>query len=286
MLQLAVLSSCGCTCRTDRWEERRGSINAFVLGPCHHKLLPASAFGSCCITVRNEIPPFSSVAKTTVPWPSTPFSTSWPSSVVLSNCSPSSARWGSASTRGIIVDASFYATTPSPKQCSRLFTSVESFTLHINIVLDIPTSAAVYTVIKTQQSNGSICSTVQCFFVPRFQRHLVCKHIQQVVKVIWHKAASPPHTDGSVAFASWRQCAPHIQKAKKWLPRQRPLCALSAFCRSTTQTSSINNCLVAIVLTKPVIAILVPKLVATATTLKHSISTIFSSDRLTPKTHP
>jgi len=29
-----------------------------------------------------------------------------------------------------------------------------------------------------------------------------------VVKVIWHKDASPPHTDGSVVFASWRQCAP------------------------------------------------------------------------------
>jgi len=25
-----------------------------------------------------------------------------------------------------------------------------------------------------------------------------------VVKVIWHKAASPPHTDGSVVFAKWR----------------------------------------------------------------------------------
>ena len=27
---------------------------------------------------------------------------------------------------------------------------------------------------------------------------------------IWHKAASPPHTDGSVVFARWRQCAPHV----------------------------------------------------------------------------
>jgi len=27
-------------------------------------------------------------------------------------------------------------------------------------------------------------------------------------------AASPPHTDGSVVFAKWRQCATHIQKAK------------------------------------------------------------------------
>jgi len=31
---------------------------------------------------------------------------------------------------------------------------------------------------------------------------------KQVVKVIWHKAASPPHMDGSVAFARWRQCNP------------------------------------------------------------------------------
>ena len=30
----------------------------------------------------------------------------------------------------------------------------------------------------------------------------------QVVKVIWHKAASPPHMDGSVVFLTWRQCAP------------------------------------------------------------------------------
>ena len=36
-----------------------------------------------------------------------------------------------------------------------------------------------------------------------------------MVKVIWHKAASVPHTDGSVIFARWRQCASHIQKAQK-----------------------------------------------------------------------
>jgi len=28
-----------------------------------------------------------------------------------------------------------------------------------------------------------------------------------VVRVIWHKAASPPQMDGSVVFARWRQCA-------------------------------------------------------------------------------
>ena len=31
---------------------------------------------------------------------------------------------------------------------------------------------------------------------------------EQLVKVISHKVASPPHTDGSIIFARWRQCAP------------------------------------------------------------------------------
>jgi len=61
---------------------------------------------------------------------------------------------------------------------------------------------------------------------------------------------------------------------------------LSAFRWPTTQTPSITNCLVAIVRTKSVISVLVPKLVAMATTLRHSISTMFSSDSLTAKTHP
>jgi len=30
---------------------------------------------------------------------------------------------------------------------------------------------------------------------------------KQVVKVIWHKTASPPQTDGSIIFARWCQCA-------------------------------------------------------------------------------
>ena len=34
------------------------------------------------------------------------------------------------------------------------------------------------------------------------------QNFQQVVRVIWHKVASPLYTDRSVAFASWRQCAP------------------------------------------------------------------------------
>ena len=30
---------------------------------------------------------------------------------------------------------------------------------------------------------------------------------QQVIKIIWHKTAMPPQTDGSIVFARWRQCA-------------------------------------------------------------------------------
>jgi len=61
--------------------------------------------------------------------------------------------------------------------------------------------------------------------------------------------------------------------------------AISAFVGRPLKPS-INNCLVAIVHTKQVIAILVPKLVAMATTLEHSISAMISSDSLTPKTTP
>jgi len=46
--------------------------------------------------------------------------------------------------------------------------------------------------------------------------------------------------------------------------------AISAFCRPTTQTSSITNCLVAIVHTKPVRANCVLKLVAMVTSLSTS----------------
>jgi len=61
---------------------------------------------------------------------------------------------------------------------------------------------------------------------------------------------------------------------------------ISAFCRPTTQTPSITNRLVAIVHRKPVIAILVPKLVTMATSLRSLISAMSSSDRLIPKTYP
>ena len=93
--------------------------------------------------------------------------------------------------------------------------------------------------------------------------------IQQSVKVVWHKAASPPHTDGSVVLARCHQCT---YMEITWLPWQRPLVAgcrqwLHFVGRSYTRTPSITNRLVAVVHTKPVIAILVPKLVAMATSL-------------------
>jgi len=62
--------------------------------------------------------------------------------------------------------------------------------------------------------------------------------------------------------------------------------ATSAFCWPTTQTPSIINCLVAIIHTKPVTAILVPKLVGMAMTLRRSISAMSSSDSFTLKIHP
>jgi len=35
-------------------------------------------------------------------------------------------------------------------------------------------------------------------------------YIEQVVEVFWHKAASPPNTDGSIVFSRRRQCALHL----------------------------------------------------------------------------
>ena len=82
--------------------------------------------------------------------------------------------------------------------------------------------------------------------------------------------------DGSVVFARWRQCAPHIQKAKNLkLPWQRPYVqGIGSVCilfSADHSHPSITNCLVAIVLTKPVIVILVPKLVVMATSLGASV---------------
>jgi len=42
---------------------------------------------------------------------------------------------------------------------------------------------------------------VSCFLVYDTRRYYIT-----VVKVIWHKTASPPQTDDSVVFARWRQC--------------------------------------------------------------------------------
>jgi len=46
----------------------------------------------------------------------------------------------------------------------------------------------------------------RCCLMSNYFDHL----LQQVVKVIWQEGPSPPYTDGSVVFARWRQCAPHL----------------------------------------------------------------------------
>jgi len=59
---------------------------------------------------------------------------------------------------------------------------------------------------------------------------------EQVVKVMWHKAALPPQTDGSTAFARWRQCAPHLVHANR-----HPHCTGSAPCRDALSTSTVRH---------------------------------------------
>jgi len=48
--------------------------------------------------------------------------------------------------------------------------------------------------------------------------------VQQVVKVVRHKA-SQPHADGSVVFARWRQCAFHLVN-----PNRHPQRTGATFC--------------------------------------------------------
>ena len=88
------------------------------------------------------------------------------------------------------------------------------------------------------------------------------KDLKQVVKVIWRKAASPPHIAGSVIFARWRQCAPHIKpKLVAMATSHRcTVSAISAFCRPITHTPSITNCLVATLHTKPANSNFSPKI--------------------------
>jgi len=78
-------------------------------------------------------------------------------------------------------------------------------------------------------------------------------------------------------------------KAKKVTAMATSLsCRVSvcAFCQSTTQTPSITNCLVPLFTQNQLKAILVLKLFAMASTLRHSISAMSSSASLTKKTHP
>ena len=82
-----------------------------------------------------------------------------------------------------------------------------------------------------------------------------------------------------------------LMQSQNWLPWQRPLVAgcrqyLHSVGRPLKPPPSITNRLVAIVHTKPLIAILVPKLVAMAMSLRPSISGMSSLDSLTRKPTP
>jgi len=46
-------------------------------------------------------------------------------------------------------------------------------------------------------------------------------------KVIWQKAASPQHMDGSVVFARWRQCALHLIRYFLWPTRVHKIIGIS-----------------------------------------------------------
>jgi len=61
-----------------------------------------------------------------------------------------------------------------------------------------------------------------------------CMHGKQVVKVIWHKATTPPHTDGSTAFARWRQYPPHPTHTSLGPPHPKQQQHLDRFIRFCT----------------------------------------------------
>jgi len=106
-------------------------------------------------------------------------------------------------------------------------------------------------------------------------------HIQQVV-------ALPQPRDSSVVFAGWRQCAPHsriYRKPKMFAMATSVFAGYRQYLHFVGRPLKPPACLVAVVHTKPLIASLVPKLVAMATSLRISISDMSSSDSLTPKTH-
>jgi len=56
-------------------------------------------------------------------------------------------------------------------------------------------------------------------------------HSQQLVKVVWHKGASPPHMDGSLVFDRLRQCAPYLYVLPWAHPSPQPKRHLDRFNR-------------------------------------------------------
>jgi len=83
--------------------------------------------------------------------------------------------------------------------------------------------------------------------------------------------ALPQPRDGSVVFAGWRQCAPHnriYRKPKMFAMATSVFAGYRQYLHFVGRPLKPPACLVAVVHTKPLIASLVPKLVAMATSLR------------------
>jgi len=110
-----------------------------------------------------------------------------------------------------------------------------------------------------------------------------------MVKVIWHKAVSPQHTDVSVIFARRRQCTVHnpVYRKTKMVAMatslSRRVSAISALCWPTTQTPLHNQLPSCYHSHKASYGNFSPKIGCYSNDLRHSISAMSSSDSLTLK---
>ena len=92
---------------------------------------------------------------------------------------------------------------------------------------------------KTDKPNQHSCSTQSTSLTALTDKlrlkvcHVMRQTKEQVVKVIWQQAASPPHMDGSMASARWRHV---IHVIVPWshqsLKPKRHLDRFSRFCRA------------------------------------------------------
>jgi len=80
-------------------------------------------------------------------------------------------------------------------------------------------------------------AVLKCVKMRKFETFKTVKNMQNKwSKVIWQKASSPPHVDGSIVFARWRQCARHLTTLPWTRPShavlRRHLDRFSGFCRA------------------------------------------------------